>query len=57
MLICSLLVDAGDPQDESKDLVWPVTCLPRILDQNLLHVVVVIVVNHIPILVVVVGKT
>jgi hypothetical protein len=46
-------VDASDPQDESKDSVWPVTCLPSFLDRNQLHAVVVFVVNHMVMLVVV----
>ena len=54
MLKCSLCVDVGDPQDESKHSVWPVTRLPSYLDRNRLHAVVVIVVDHMPILVVVV---
>jgi hypothetical protein len=54
MLECSLRVDAGDPQDESEDSVGPVTYLSSSLYRNRLHAVVVVVVNHMPILVVVV---
>ncbi len=54
ILKCSLRVDARDTQDESKDWVGPVTRLPGFLYQNRFHLVVVVVVNHMPILVVVV---
>jgi hypothetical protein len=43
-LVCLLRVEASDPQDESKDSIWPITCLPSFLDCNRLHGVVVIVV-------------
>jgi hypothetical protein len=54
ILVCSLRVDASHPQDEREDSVWPVTSLLSFLDQNRLHALAIVGVNHMPILVVVV---
>jgi hypothetical protein len=53
-VVCLLCVDASDPQDKSEDLVLANNLSSKFLDQNWLHAIVVIVINHMPILVVLV---